>query len=1019
MDHGDIKLKICLKNLPPPKHKSAFPSTYVLLKLRGKQVNKTEVQRNSADPKFQTVVLTYENLEHCHTPLLLEVWQREPSILKSDVFVGQVSIELDYLRFRAITSGKTIFGVNSDSEAVFTLESKDGKKVWGALSESAEEKKVHTSELHLKFQATNLASILGHCSVATFHHINFDDLMLNFTMYKGVFNINGFTQALAEGECRSYIQKKLGPRKWPNTIQIRILRARNLRQTSDNPPNARFRVKIRSEERNFRLHVNNRSPLVNEAFSIPCKDPSAVLSVTVSDEKSIGKGSIIGQWRMTLKYIYMNPKYNFHNSIEVDDNHTIKGWFPLVDKSFDNSHCGEVEMWIRWAHTAENESYEPQELTALQQMQENSAEGQLKQGNLHNMIQMLSRFPILFDIRRVTIRNLKFYLKDLFLGREGEAERVKGNLESIDLPIIDVIEAFKPTSGARGIHLFKVLTSLALGIMPHIKGSTIGSAASQILGGISSSFTSLFAKYNVECSEHLAATEGWANFRKKMKVAWGLTCFHDVVTSFDHDFWKRELMVGELEISKNNSMWDVYFATLRGNTLFYWEIDEKKSQAGVVHKCDLSMVEQIKPVKQKTGRNEIHILCGSINTRLRVPINRGSPLKAEDWFNKLVMLQKRLIPFAIKIQVISGNNLIPCDLSGKSDPYVTVCLQNRAQNSITYEKKSVAINSSLNPVWCFEEYLWPIPLGADGKPELTQTFLNLRVHDKDVGQADDFMGTATLPLKTLLASVMIDPNLNSRGGARGTWDNISERVLSLKDPDRQIHKRGKSAKNLGTLKVKVDLISHIIQHKNSIKLGSQNIMTDTDRKFYLPQMEQDVNKLAAELFDTSPESCREVDTEEKRLPISTFSQSLPLKFDASPSAKKVNARSDNIEKLILCSKIMHLLDEDGSRDLSMEEAQPLLHHMKSYPKLQESLMAFIKKNSGDDKSLDWKNIFEIFFKKKLNLNQATGILQYLEKEKKLKTCETSELREFESKVLSKETEDVDVGGDVKKAREAS
>ena len=89
-------------------------------------------------------------------------------------------------------------------------------------------------------------------------------------------------------------------------------------------------------------------------------------------------------------------------------------------------------------------------------MKINSAETQLRLGDKNEVQAMLESFPILFNCRRLTFRNVNFYLKDLFMGIKGEAERkgIDGDLSklsSIKLKMIDVTKAIHPRPGSDGL----------------------------------------------------------------------------------------------------------------------------------------------------------------------------------------------------------------------------------------------------------------------------------------------------------------------------------------------------------------------------------------------------------------------------------------------------------------------------------------------------------------------------------------------------------------------------------------
>ena len=68
---------------------------------------------------------------------------------------------------------------------------------------------------------------------------------------------------------------------------------------------------------------------------------------------------MIGQWVFTLKWFYLSPFFNYHNSMEVTKDHAIKGWFPLLDPNFDTGDNGEVELWMEWVHMEEHKDWKP------------------------------------------------------------------------------------------------------------------------------------------------------------------------------------------------------------------------------------------------------------------------------------------------------------------------------------------------------------------------------------------------------------------------------------------------------------------------------------------------------------------------------------------------------------------------------------------------------------------------------------------------------------------------------------
>ena len=92
--------------------------------------------------------------------------------------------------------------------------------------------------------------------------------------------------------------------------------------------------------------------------------------------------------------------------------------------TFSSTQTGTINMEISWVHNSQlSTTYLPSSQAALEQLKMNSAETNLRLGNLDNVIAMLRRFPLKFNVREVRLSNIDFYLKDLFSGKQGEAER--------------------------------------------------------------------------------------------------------------------------------------------------------------------------------------------------------------------------------------------------------------------------------------------------------------------------------------------------------------------------------------------------------------------------------------------------------------------------------------------------------------------------------------------------------------------------------------------------------------------
>lgn len=124
---------------------------------------------------------------------------------------------------------------------------------------------------------------------------------------------------------------------------------------------------------------------------------------------------------------------------EETEEYQVEGWFTLMDKNMlRHGQLGSVHLRMSWIYDPtmdqSHELYNEDEhgdsharnkkaATALEQLQGNSNETMLKLGNLLLVSNMVDTFPVLFTAKRITLRNINFFLGDLFRGYEGAAEQ--------------------------------------------------------------------------------------------------------------------------------------------------------------------------------------------------------------------------------------------------------------------------------------------------------------------------------------------------------------------------------------------------------------------------------------------------------------------------------------------------------------------------------------------------------------------------------------------------------------------
>ena len=469
---------------------------------------------------------------------------------------------------------------------------------------------------------------------------------------------------------------------WPNELIVKIKSANNLQARGHKSSGYYYAVAtIRDLANPLKTGYNpNRSPKWSgQEMKIHVLDPSAVLHVQVFDKGNLSK-RLVGQWCMTLKWLYINPRYCWHSNIEVlEDSRgvTISGDFVLQDEKWRGAlgklgmhgesavcdplyNCGTINMEISWLHNSQlSTAYLPSSQAALEQLKMNSAETNLRLGNLDNVTAMLRRFPLKFNVREVRLTNIDFYLKDLFSGKLGEAERSDVDatmMKSVFIPDITVNTALHPRKTDNGgIPLYDMLERFFLrgvsskvmtNYMVYYKGlgSIFGGLFSQVYrtksnvqtGSLKSTFVSL-------------GNTGWFNeFGVSKKYLQ-----RKYVTADDPDIEKAVLYEGYLEKSsraksKQFRNWKLYLFKLRGSTIFYQRVNPKTGLPSMeLKKLVLSDHQRIDLRKDD---KEIFLLEEDNDRFFRIPhikkealpdIMRGKIPCLEDWYKAIMRHRHR------------------------------------------------------------------------------------------------------------------------------------------------------------------------------------------------------------------------------------------------------------------------------------------------------------------------------------------------------------------------------------------
>eukprot|EP00466_Bigelowiella_natans_P017743 jgi/Bigna1/79334/fgenesh1_pg.61_\ len=309
---------------------------------------KTEEIADVTNPHFKEFKLSPQQVNRDQEVPLKIMLYRHKSIIGSEL-VGYTTVELD--------EDKTWYDIH-DATKKKRKNSKDSKQnmevLYGDPRAAGKRRASLISplcQLGISFEASKDAKQMRYCSLVEFKNIDIEARMGGCR--KGAAEMGLQYQWLHTRPCYRRVQAfdrtRVGARqmaKYPESSGAQM-------------PKPRRGQRCTKCAASSRLHMQNHSPIIDESFELsPITDPSSVLNVQVVNETLVKK-EIIGQWVKTLKWIYLSPYFNHHHSMEVLENHTIRGWFPLVDKTFDSGNFGEIELWIQWTYTEENDPNSP------------------------------------------------------------------------------------------------------------------------------------------------------------------------------------------------------------------------------------------------------------------------------------------------------------------------------------------------------------------------------------------------------------------------------------------------------------------------------------------------------------------------------------------------------------------------------------------------------------------------------------------------------------------------------------
>eukprot|EP00968_Pinguiococcus_pyrenoidosus_P013082 scaffold1175_cov248-Pinguiococcus_pyrenoidosus.AAC.1 len=240
--------------------------------------------------------------------------------------------------------------------------------------------------------------------------------------------------------------RALGDRRrdWPNTVDICVLEARNLRNRDVLSPFADPWCQITLRSFTFRTvsQLKTLNPIWNsQVFRMYERDPSAALHLQVFDERLSGD-NLIGQWGVKLRDLVKYPTTfgpgRYLSNVKVEESGFLTCWVPLWNQDFSARMGGEVKIQIRWY--ADESVREPPRvcgLTPFQQLMQMQAESVVGRGEAKRERIVLGCMPLLFKVHRVSFRRLQIQYRDLFSAFHDEDDEM-GSQKGISLAHLEI-----------------------------------------------------------------------------------------------------------------------------------------------------------------------------------------------------------------------------------------------------------------------------------------------------------------------------------------------------------------------------------------------------------------------------------------------------------------------------------------------------------------------------------------------------------------------------------------------------
>ena len=251
----------------------------------------------------------------------------------------------------------------------------------------------------LGFQEHNKALYFG---IINIEILEIEKVHVRFELCDGKLNTIELGKSMAQRELIAH--HGVDTAKFPNCVKVHVRRARGL--------NARYtlvNLKVRQQKLRTSTHRGSSNPAWDQDFEFWCDDPNGLLDLEVISE-SVFDDLFVGQYFISLRYLIWNG--------------FIDGWVPLLDEHYKPIEGAELDLSIQWEF--KSNFPKPKAMKEIGRPEIMNLLGEEDEKKSHST--SWKECPILFKLKRLTLRDINISIRDLFTGLHGAEEKMYAGL---------------------------------------------------------------------------------------------------------------------------------------------------------------------------------------------------------------------------------------------------------------------------------------------------------------------------------------------------------------------------------------------------------------------------------------------------------------------------------------------------------------------------------------------------------------------------------------------------------------